>query len=248
MKGTQLLARRERDINTRRQFFRSIGVSAVAHTALIAAIILVSQWGYKPKIIVPGYKVDLVTMDAVVKPHSLLDSPVPKKKRPAIKKKKRKKAKRKKAPALKKKRSSRAKKIVPKKKKSGEQKKKGPETARATKAKKEDASAPRKTIVTGGVVFPHMWYLKIIERKVREHWITHGMDITAQETNPVVRFEIGRGGFVSGLRIERSSGSEILDDSAIRAVMNAQPFPPLPDEFRGDSLGVHFGFSYEQYE
>ncbi len=247
MKGTQLLAHREKDMNTRRQFFRSVGVSSVAHTALILGIILVSQWSYKPKIITPGYKVDLVTLGAV-KPHSLLDTPKPAKKKPALKKKKRKKTKKKKAPALKKKKSARARKIVPKKKISVEPKKKEPETSRRVKAKKERPSAPRKTIVTDGAAFAHMWYLKIIERKVREHWITHGMDISAQQANPVVRFAIGRGGLVSGLRIERSSGSETLDDSAVRAVMSAQPFPPLPGDFQGDSLGVHFGFSYEQYE
>lgn len=247
MKGTQLLARRERDLNTHRQFFRSLGGSAVAHAVLILGIILISEWGYKPKIIVPGYKVDLVTMDSV-KPHSLLDTPEPEKKTPALKKKKRKKTEKKKAPVLKKKKPPKAKKIIPKKSNPVKQKKKKPEAERQVKQKKQETAAPRKTIVTGGVAFPHIWYLKIIERKVREYWVTHGMDISAQQTDPVVRFKIGRDGFVSGLTIERSSGSSILDDSVLKAVMSAQPFPPLPDDYQGDSLGVHFGFSYEQHE
>lgn len=247
MKGTQRLAHRERDLNTHRQFFRSLGGSAIAHAVLILGIVLITEWGYKPKIIVPGYKVDLVTMDSL-KPRSLLDTPKPADKPPVMKKKKPKKTEKKKKPALKKKKSSKAKKIIPKKKTPVKQKKKEPEAERKVKRAKQETAAPQKTIVTGGVAFPHLWYLKIIERKVREYWVTRGMDISAQRADPVVRFKIGRDGFVSGLRIERSSGSGILDDSVLKAVKSAQPFPPLPDDYKGDSLGVHFGFSYEQYD
>lgn len=248
MKGTQQLAPRERDLNTHRQFFRSLGSSAIAHAALILGIILISEWGSKPKIIVPGYKVDLVTLDSI-KPHSLLDTPKPEKKSPALKKKKRKESKKKKSPVLKKKKKSpKAKKIVPKKQTRVKKKKKEPEAGRKVKEKKTEVTAPKKTIVTGGVAFPHMWYLKIIERKVREYWVTRGMDISAQQNDPVVRFRIGKDGTVSSLSIERSSGSAILDESVLKAVMSAQPFPPLPDDYKGKTLGVHFGFSYEQYE
>ncbi len=243
MKGTQLLSRRERDLNTQKQFFRSLGVSAVAHAAFILGIIIISEWGYKPKIIVPGYMVNLVTLDSV-KPHSLLDSP-----KPELKKKNHGQVKKKKA-VIPRKKTSVAKKIVPKKKKkqSLKPKKKAVAILRPKQDLKQKTTVPRKTIVTEGAAFPHIWYLKIVERKVKEHWITHGMDTAGQRSDPVVRFRIGRDGMISEQRLERSSGSEILDISSISAVTNAQPFPPLPEDYPEDSLVVHFGFSYEQHE
>jgi len=42
--------------------------------------------------------------------------------------------------------------------------------------------------------------------------------------------------------VEQTSGDSLFDQSALRAVMEASPFPPLPQEFKASSLRVHFGF------
>lgn len=247
MKGTQFLSRRERDLNTPKQFFRSIGVSAVAHAVFILGIILISEWGYKPRIIVPGYKVNLVTLESAT-PRSLLKTPKPEKKEPKLKKKAHKQVKKKKLTVTRKKKISKAKKIVPKKKQIPSPEKKKVAAPKPEKEKKEGITTPQKTIVTEGIPFPYIWYLKIIERKVRDNWITHGIDTTDKITDPVVRFRIGRDGLILEKSLERSSGSDVLDSSALSAVINAQPFPPLPHDYSRDSLGVHFGFTYEQNE
>ena len=49
---------------------------------------------------------------------------------------------------------------------------------------------------------------------------------------PQVVFEIGRDGKVSGLEVEKSSGNPLYDQAALRAVTEATPFPPLPDDFK----------------
>lgn len=58
----------------------------------------------------------------------------------------------------------------------------------------------------------------------------------------VVRFKIVRDGVVSSVRIEKKSGSEVLDNSAIQAIKDASPLPPLPEDYKGDSLEVCMTF------
>jgi len=256
MKKGQVLARRERDLNSPKQFARSVGVSAVAHLALLLMLFLFSQWSFKPNAIVPSpYVVKIVTPDQL-KPRSLLEQKKKKRKPPAPKVKKTSKHKKKKAkPRAKKKKISKAKKIVPitkekpkkkPKKKAPPQKKEKPLPEKKPAPKEQPRQEPQKTMVTDGEYFPHIWYLKIVEKKVNENWVTHGIDITGKRADPVVSFRVARDGSVYGIKLERSSGSAALDQSAVEAVENASPFPPLPEDFKGDSLGVHFGFDYEQ--
>lgn len=53
---------RESDINTPAQLVFAMGLSALAHAVLFAGIIAFTSWSPKYKVIVPGYKVDLVTL------------------------------------------------------------------------------------------------------------------------------------------------------------------------------------------
>ena len=58
-----------------------------------------------------------------------------------------------------------------------------------------------------------------------------------------VKFTIAKGGRVSGVELDQSSGSSQLDSSARRAVLTAK-LPPLPPEYRGSSVEVRFYFEY----
>jgi len=60
----------------------------------------------------------------------------------------------------------------------------------------------------------------------------------------VVRFTIARDGRVLDASIETPSGVSILDRSALRAVMLADPMPPLPNSYPRDQVGVHLRFTY----
>jgi outer membrane biosynthesis protein TonB len=42
--------------------------------------------------------------------------------------------------------------------------------------------------------------------------------------------------------VEQSSGIPLFDRSCQRAVLEAAPLPPLPREYMGEYLGVHFPF------
>ena len=88
--------------------------------------------------------------------------------------------------------------------------------------------------------FPFAWYLSRVQAKVTEKWV--GKALPGQQ--PVAVFEISREGQVSRIAIEKSSGNSYYDQAAVRPITEANPFPPLPAEFPGQTLRVHLGFNF----
>ena len=68
--------------------------------------------------------------------------------------------------------------------------------------------------------------------------------VKAKGLRVIVLFEIQRDGQIREPTVERSSGNNLYDQAAIRAVTEASPLPPLPPEFKASSLRVHFGFEF----
>ena len=89
--------------------------------------------------------------------------------------------------------------------------------------------------------FPFAWYLRQVQSKISREWDAQARD----GVQPQVAFEIRRDGKISGLVVEKSSGNALYDQSALRAVTEASPFPPLPPEFKASSLRIHFGFEFQ---
>jgi protein TonB len=131
-----------------------------------------------------------------------------------------------------------------------------PAPAPATPARREVAVAPpppplgRPTgsaLGSGAVTlnvsdFPFAWYMRIISAKVTEGWSARALE----GRQPVAVFEIGRNGQVSNLSIEKSSGNPYYDQAALRAIIGANPFPPLPEDYKQPFLRVHMGFNFDR--
>lgn len=97
------------------------------------------------------------------------------------------------------------------------------------------------------VDFPYSYYLSIMQRRIAEHWDPVYSEFEGKGGRRVVIFfKVQRDGSIEGLKIEKSSGDEFLDGSAAMAIMKAGPLPPLPHEFEGEELRVHFGFEYSE--
>jgi periplasmic protein TonB len=92
--------------------------------------------------------------------------------------------------------------------------------------------------------FPFTYYLRLIQSKIGERWSPPRAAAAGGE-RVIVLFEIQRDGQVREPTVERSSGNALYDQSALRAVTEASPFPPLPPEFKASSLRVHFGFEFQ---
>lgn len=54
----------------------------------------------------------------------------------------------------------------------------------------------------------------------------------------MLRFTLDRAGAVTGIRIERSSGFESLDNEVLQLMERAQPLPGMPEEIPGERLEV----------
>jgi protein TonB len=89
--------------------------------------------------------------------------------------------------------------------------------------------------------FPYAWYIQAIHRKIQERWDGRAID----GRQPEVIFEIGADGRLRRLVIGKSSGNPAYDQLAMRAVGDANPFPPLPAGFGKSSLTVGLQFIYD---
>ncbi len=99
----------------------------------------------------------------------------------------------------------------------------------------------------GGGYFPHAYYIDLLRNRISSSWYSSlvapglkGKYVTG------VHFIIRRDGEISDLRVERPSGNVSLDLSARRAIENASPFAPLPNDFSSQYLVVHFEFEWEK--
>ncbi len=89
--------------------------------------------------------------------------------------------------------------------------------------------------------FEYAYYIRQMLAKINEHWQRTAVRGTAIV---VIRFTIAKDGRVLDAAVETSSGISILDRSSLRAVMLADPLPPLPNSYPRDQVGVHLRFTY----
>lgn len=95
--------------------------------------------------------------------------------------------------------------------------------------------------------FPFMWYLNMLKNRIGEHWMPMiETPVTGSPKRVVIAFRLDRSGRVIESEVEEPSGDAALDRSALRAVQAVGTFPGLPSDYPDETLGVHFGFIYEQ--
>ena len=118
------------------------------------------------------------------------------------------------------------------------------ETPDATDATQEihgDAGANSISPLEGGDV-EFAWYRSAVTAALYGRWRRPLLDRLVETIEVRVSFEIQRNGSVQGLRVEQSSGVPTLDRSAVRAVSEADPLPPLPPNWRDSVLPATFLF------
>ncbi len=93
--------------------------------------------------------------------------------------------------------------------------------------------------------FPYAYYIELIKNRISSNWITGSMGIRSSDKYLVViSFRILKNGRVVDLKVEKSSGIDSLDTSALRAVKYSLPLPPLPATYEGRDLTVFIQFVY----
>ena len=89
--------------------------------------------------------------------------------------------------------------------------------------------------------FPLEEYASTIKKRVTNNWFIPSNLRHSDEFTTIVFF-IDRDGQHFGTQIVHSSGNNSLDITALNAILNSNPFPPLPPGFPGDHIGVKYIF------
>lgn len=89
------------------------------------------------------------------------------------------------------------------------------------------------------------WYVDQINRKMGSTWNRYEVDSrTPKGARVYLIFAIHRDGSVSGMQLDRSSGSPTLDRSCERAVQRVDTFGPLPPAYSSSTLKVGYYCEY----
>lgn len=242
-------SRRERNLNTPEDLTKMILFSLLVHATLFGVGVWVSQRMSEPKIYIPVYSVNLVSLPETEKEISKKPPVEPPQKKETQKKtvsipKKIADLKEKKVAELKKTKASPTPTPVPAKKEE-------PTPAPAATAETRSPAGPggqpavsssRSAVTIDTLRFPYLWYLKNIQKIVNDNWSTIGLSGIQEPVT--VFFRIMRDGSVRDIQIEKSSGNPNLDNSAVQAVVLSSPFEPLPNSYSGTDLGIHYSFTF----
>jgi protein TonB len=86
-------------------------------------------------------------------------------------------------------------------------------------------------------------YAALLMERVSQHWNTGGLDV---RPTAIVAVDILRNGSIQNARLVQTSGNYQLDTSALRAITEAAPLPPLPPEYEKSVLNVEFKFQIQR--
>ncbi|MDP8263072.1 MAG: energy transducer TonB [Candidatus Ancaeobacter aquaticus] len=90
---------------------------------------------------------------------------------------------------------------------------------------------------------PFAWYLDVLHKKISKNWEEpSGLIIPDNTLSAVVFFRVYRDGKVSKLKIKEACYRKEVNASVIKAVKDAEPFPPLPPEYKGEYLDINIKF------
>ena len=88
-------------------------------------------------------------------------------------------------------------------------------------------------------------YVSLMRDRISQHWNT--ADVRAGSSQKVaISFTINKSGAVNNVQISQPSGNYLLDNSAKRAVVEANPLPALPQQFERNEATVELWFQLKQ--
>jgi periplasmic protein TonB len=84
-------------------------------------------------------------------------------------------------------------------------------------------------------------YAELLRQRITQAWQRNGLDGRSQRDPAIVGLTIMQNGTVRDVRLVQTSGNPAIDNSALRALYQANPLPPLPAGL-GASFAVQFSF------
>jgi len=84
-------------------------------------------------------------------------------------------------------------------------------------------------------------YAELLRQRITQSWQRNGLDARSQRDPAIISLTIMQNGSVRDIRLVQSSGNPAIDNSALRALYQANPLPPLPAGL-GSSFAIQFSF------
>ena len=88
-------------------------------------------------------------------------------------------------------------------------------------------------------------YADLMRDLISQHWNTADVH-AAPAQKCAVTFTIARNGSITNVQISQPSGDYLLDTSSKRAILDANPLPPLPSQFERNDATVELWFQLRQ--
>jgi TonB family protein len=91
-------------------------------------------------------------------------------------------------------------------------------------------------------------YYTVIWSKIRGKWVLPQGILPRENIYAVIQARILKNGMVADLNFEKYSGNRYFDESAMKAIKKASPFPPLPDSIKDNSIEVGIRFHSSEFK
>ena len=86
-----------------------------------------------------------------------------------------------------------------------------------------------------------------MRNRISSNWLKGTVDPGVRVAPRVyASFQILRDGQIANAQLTASSGIPSLDRSALRAIYDSNPMPPLPADYPGSSVTVEFWFDFRR--
>ena len=85
-------------------------------------------------------------------------------------------------------------------------------------------------------------YYSLIWSRIRGKWTLPQGILPRENIEAIIQAKILRNGTVVDLSFEKRSGNRYFDESAMKAIKKASPFPPLPDSIRDNNIDIGIRF------
>lgn len=93
--------------------------------------------------------------------------------------------------------------------------------------------------------FEHRGYMQMLKQKIESIWEYPKEAVRLGVSGDLyITFSIKRDGRLGDIELIRTSGHRNLDEAAIRAIKNAEPFWPLPHDWDEEELEINGHFIY----
>ena len=99
----------------------------------------------------------------------------------------------------------------------------------------------------GDFALRYPWYIEAVVRAINQNWMQNTIDPSvraARQAHAILNFTITRDGTFKNIRLTQSSGNQSFDNSAQRALLSIDRFPPLPSDYSGRYVDVTFDFDF----